>query len=108
LVVISAGSGCGIKRKEVGKKGTGIFPGPDIFPAAKRKNRNFFGRENFYRPGRSGYFSKKAGSLQKFTPKEKFASQMYIRLSDNYPIIGLLTYSSFSREKENCRIIAGQ
>jgi hypothetical protein len=74
--------------------------------AAKRKNQNFFCREIFCRPGRSGFFLKKSGSLENFTPEKNFASQMYIRLSDSYPIIGLLSDYSFSREKENCRIIA--
>jgi hypothetical protein len=44
---IMDGSGRGIKRKEVGKPGAGIFQaGPVLFPDRKEKTGIFFGREN--------------------------------------------------------------
>jgi len=66
-----------------------------LFFLTKRKIRVFFAAKNFCGPGRSGFFSKKIGTAGKFTPEKNISSQMYIRLSDNYPIIGWPTYTSF-------------
>ncbi|WP_292367999.1 hypothetical protein [Methanoregula sp. UBA64] len=67
------------------------------FSREKKKTGSFFAGKNVTGPGEPDIFLKKSGSLQKFTPKENFASQMYIRLSDKYPIIGLLSDNFFSR-----------
>ena len=46
--LIMDGFGRGIKRKEVGKPGAGIFQaGPVFFSDRKEKTGIFFGRENF-------------------------------------------------------------
>jgi len=63
----------------------------------KQKVRTLFCREIFLPAGPIELFSKKSGTDKKFTPEKKSVSKLYIRLSDNYPIIASLTYTSFSR-----------
>ncbi|WP_292369300.1 hypothetical protein [Methanoregula sp. UBA64] len=94
------------KAQRSWKKRDGNFPGPGYFSCREKKKPEFFWPRKILPARTIRIFFQKIRIPKNSTPKKNLASQMYIRLSDNYPIIGLLTYSSFSREKENYRIIA--
>ena len=73
---------------------------PDPFFSREKKCQDIFWPEKKVPARAIRIKKKKFGNAGKFTSELKNDSKLYIRLSDNYPIIGSLTYHSFSREKK--------
>ena len=60
---------------------------PDLF-FREKKNAGLFLAEKIFPARTIRIFLTKTGIAGKFTTKQNTVSKLYIRLSDNYPIIG--------------------
>jgi len=87
---------------------THFSPHADFFSERKTKSPYTFLPRNFFAGRANRTFFQKPGSVQNFTTEKNPGSQVRTRYPGNYPVNQYLLHTSFSREKENCRIAAGR